>query len=440
MVVLSNLIQLGLDAGILAFCCEVVFKERAKRRVMDFLIFPVLFGICVVPRVTFSAGETMTADFRTEGIEILPTDNIAGLMFLLFAVLLLSSVFSGAKSNKVVFCGTMAAFSVFLLIKCLCVVFFAVCGAADTTLTIGSRIAALCLMFVLGFTPVFGLIRSSVRRSDFTDLIVYANIAALIMAVLSLLSFDVDRILDQLWPITIFIFAALLLDSILLFSHQRRLQEYKRIGMIERYVPIVEELISQVRARQHEYSNRMMAIEASVASAHTLEEAKEEVAKLAGSIGISPNDRELLSCDSKMIAGLLFGKIKQAEAAELRVELTLHGLFKKTATPETEWIEAIGILLDNAIEATPRGSTIFLSCKNQGELLELTVCNPAPPMSNTEFMALFAKGVTTKEGKDGHGFGLYNILRMTERYRGKILVRNESIRNENYVVFGVLMP
>ena len=211
--------------------------------------------------------------------------------------------------------------------------------------------------------------------------------------------------------------------------------------MIEQYVPIVEELISQVRARQHEFNNRMMAIEAAVTSADTLEEARKEVARLSREVLESVlMIRELLSCDSKMIAGMLFGKIKQAEAANHHIELSLHGLFKKTVTPETEWIEVIGILLDNAIEASPKGSTIFLSSKKQGDFLELTVSNPAPPLSNTEFMALFGKGVTTKANRDGHGFGLYNILRMTERYHGKILTRNESILNENYVVFGVLMP
>ena len=141
-----------------------------------------------------------------------------------------------------------------------------------------------------------------------------------------------DRILSHLWVIIILILAVLLLDSILLFLHQRRTQEQKRIHMIEQYVPIVEELISQVRARQHEFNNRMMAIEAAVASADTLEEARKEVAGLTGSIGISLNDRELLSCDSKMIAGMLFGKIKQAEAANCHIELSLHGLFKKTVT------------------------------------------------------------------------------------------------------------
>ena len=430
---LMNLIQLGLDVGILALCCEAVFRQKSEIKAKDFLIFPILLVLCVVPRVDFSVGANMTASFRSEGFEILPADNIVGLLFLIFAVLLLSSIFFGSKSSGTVFCGTMAAFSIFLFVKCLCAVLFAVCGATDILLLLGSRIAALCLIVVLEFTPLFGLIHQLVQRSDFTVLIVSANISVLLMAVLSILSFDVDRILSHLWVIIILILAVLLLDSILLFLHQRRTQEQKRIHMIEQYVPIVEELISQVRARQHEFNNRMMAIEAAVASADTL-------ADLTGSIGISLNDRELLSCDSKMIAGMLFGKIKQAEVANLHIELSLHGLFKKTVTPETEWIEAIGILLDNAIEASPKGSTVFLSSKKQGDFLELTVSNPAPPLSNTEFMALFGKGVTTKASRDGHGFGLYNILRMTERYHGKILTRNESILNENYVVFGVLMP
>ena len=145
---------------------------------------------------------------------------------------------------------------------------------------LGSRIVALCLIILLGFTPIFGLLHQLVQRSDFTVLIVSSNIAVLLMAVLSILSFDVDRFLANLWIIIILILAVLLLDSILLFLHQRRMQEQKRIHMIEQYVPIVEELISQVRARQHEFNNRMMAIEAAVVSADTIEEARKEVTAL----------------------------------------------------------------------------------------------------------------------------------------------------------------
>ena len=37
---LMNLIQLGLDVGILALCCEAVFRQKSEIKAKDFFIFP----------------------------------------------------------------------------------------------------------------------------------------------------------------------------------------------------------------------------------------------------------------------------------------------------------------------------------------------------------------------------------------------------------------
>ena len=316
----------------------------------------------------------------------------------------------------------------------------AACGVSGASLFLGSRVLTLFLILLPLCTPFYDQVQQLIQTGGFAVWIISSDIAFLFMAALTALSFQVEQFLSHIWLITILLLALLLLNSILLFWHRRRIQERKRIHMIEQYVPIVEELILQVRARQHEFQNRILAIEAAVASADTLEEAQREVTALTDGVAINSNDRELLSCDSKIIAGMMFGKIKQAEAAGIHIELQLHGLFKKTAAPETEWIEVIGILLDNAIEASPKGSVIYVASRKSGAYLELLVSNPAPAMSNTEFMALFRKGFTTKSSREGRGFGLYNILRITERYHGKILTRNEQVSEENYVVFGVLLP
>ena len=39
---LMNLIQLGLDVGILALCCEAVFRQKSEIKAKDFFIFPIL--------------------------------------------------------------------------------------------------------------------------------------------------------------------------------------------------------------------------------------------------------------------------------------------------------------------------------------------------------------------------------------------------------------
>ena len=125
---------------------------------------------------------------------------------------------------------------------------------------------------------------------------------------------------------------------------------------------------------------------------------------------------------------MLFGKIKQAEVANLHIELSLHGLFQeKPSPPETRMDRGHWNFIGQCNRGFTERKYGFISVRNRGTFVELTVSNPAPPLSNTEFMALFGKGVTTKANRDGHGFGLYNILRMTERYHGKILTRNESI-------------
>lgn len=437
----TNLIALGLDAGILALCCEGVFGQKSSGKTRDLLLLPILFLLFIIPRMNVIAvREKITVSIPVQGFEIVPVDGLVGLLFLIFSVLLLNSIFFSQRSSGHIFCGTMAVFSIYLFVKCLSIVFLAVCGAGDLLLLLGSRGLSLGLILLLICTPYLEQIREFVQTGDFIVWIVSANVAILLAAVLTVLSFDVDQILSHLWLIVTLLLGILLLDSVLLFFHQHRGQERKRIYMIEQYVPIVEELISQVRARQHEFSNRMLAIETAVSLADTLEEAQQEVAALAKGVSLTPNDRELLSCDSKIIAGMLFDKMKQAEAANLCIELQLHGLFKKTAVPETEWIEAMGILLDNAIEASPKGSTIYMSSRKSGDYLELLVSNPGQAMSTTEFMALFRRGVTTKSSPGDRGFGLYNILRMTERYHGKILTRNEVISGENYVVFGLLLP
>ena len=83
---------------------------------------------------------------------------------------------------------------------------------------------------------------------------------------------------------------------------------------------------------------------------------------------------------------------------------------------------------------------IYIKSRQCEKYTELLVSNPSAALSNTEFMELFRKGTTTKKDSALHGFGLYNLMRITERYHGRIITRNESVDGQNYVVFGVLMP
>lgn len=436
-----SLLQLLLDAGLLFFCIEKMFQDEnhsAVRR--KYGLYPVLVILCMGVRVSYIAGGKAPTLFELNGYEIAPADNIHLLLLLMLVVAVMSSLFYKPSDNSYTLWGSMGVFSIYLTVRFISVILFLLCGAEGNTLLLGSRILSFFLAGIFLFSPVFAWCRQILRNGGFAAKLGFSNIALVLSVLLSFFSFEIGRLREHPGGIALLLFFMILSNGVLLVYNGHKIQEQKRIQMIERYVPVVEELVSQVRSRQHEFNNRMIAIEAAVFSAESLEEARQSVSRLTKGVSLEANDRELLSCDSKIIAGILYEKRKQASLLHIEILAELRSEFRKSPLPETEWVEIIGILLDNAVEASKGGDQIHVRfCKTERSV-ELTVSNPFPPMSNTEFMRLFGKGVTTKQKEGGmHGYGLYNVLSIMERFHGKVITRNEIRNDRNYVVFGVKM-
>ena len=435
-----DIFQILLDVVTIVISIKLIFQRKFRIEKKDIILFVYIFACCVLNMANITAVGQSINMFLINSFEIIPVNSILGFLFLLFASLLINSILFKENDDKSTFCSTMLAFSLYLMLRFLSVFCFLLFGISGYMMSIGSRIITLFVLLLLINSKFIEILHKLTQEKSFITKIISTNIVILFIVVLKFFSFDIMKMKLYLWILFAIFISIFFVDIILFLYEEHRLQEKKRIHMIEQYIPIVEELISQVRARQHEYNNCMMAIENAVNSANSLNQARKNINALTKGISIKPNDSELLACDSKVIAGMIYGKMKQAEKDRIDIKIELHGEFKKSLVPETEWIEVIGILLDNAIEASKKGSTIYLECRKKENKLELCVSNPFSAMSNPEFMNLFQKGVTTKKDSNLHGFGLYNILTLCERYNGKIITKNIEIENDNYVVFGVLLP
>ena len=424
-------IQSLLDGLLLSLCClGLLGREKGK---LDFLL-PLLFtGICLVLRQVFGCS---SADFA---YTILPVNTVIAFMFLFLAVLLINSIWFHRAEGHALY-GTIAAFALYLLLRELCLVAFYLSGLEEAAWYLYiSRVLSLLLWLMLWAGGALRWLKEQLSEGSMVVRIVVSNTVILLLLILTIFKFDLSLMLQWL-PVTAGILALLVFgDGAIIFIENYRIQSQRRAKLLEQYLPLVEELIEQVRSRQHEFNNKMMAVSAAMATAKDLEEARTSVASLLENARLCGIDRELLKCDSKVICGMLFGKAKQSELNHIRVEVSITGAFLRRTLPEDDWAEVVGILMDNAIEASSPGNVLYVKAVEESGGLLFTVSNPHRALSNVEFVQMFRRGWSTKAA-GAHGYGLYNIRGTAERYGGKIIARNEVFEETQYITIGVLIP
>lgn len=423
------LLQIFLDGALLSLC---VFGAlgRPGRHSGGWLLLCNM-AVCLVSRL--QGYRTTPADYA-----VLPADSLILFLFLLLAVLLLNSVWFEAREGQILW-GTVTQLGIFLLLREVCFVLLGLFGLSTGFWPVyGVRLLSLLLWAALWSTGMLRWMKEQLEEGDIPLCIAAGNTGIILLVIWGV--WNNSLVSGPLWlPITAAVLALLVLaDGAVFLWDQNHIQFQRRGRLLEQYLPMVEELVESVRARQHEYNNRMMAISAAMVTSETLEEAKSKVAELAGQVSLEVTDRELLRCDSKVLCGMLFGKVKQAQLHHIQLQISIAGSFLHRSLSESDWVDLLGILLDNALEASSAGDTVFLQATEEDGALCLLVSNPCPPMSRTEMAQMFRRGWSTK-AEQGRGYGLFNVRRMVEQHGGKILIKNEEKNGQNYLTIGALV-
>ena len=295
-----------LDGILLAVCgLGLLGRNRGK---LD-ILFPVICAaICFVARTQFSASEDPL------NYLMLPIANIYFFLFLFVAVLLINGLWFQAKEGHILW-GTIAQFALYLLMRCGCFAGLEGIGLVDPFWTVyGSRLLSILIWLILMETGMIHWLREQLADGDTVVRVISCNT---LFVLLLLWAAYLQQIFGHnLWlpAATSLLSFLILIDGAVFLWEQRHIQNQQHGRMLEQYLPMVEELVESVRARQHEFNNQMMAVSAAVNTADTLDEARKAVAGLTGQAGLDVTDRELLKCDSKVMSGMLFGKIKQVLA------------------------------------------------------------------------------------------------------------------------------
>lgn len=238
---------------------------------------------------------------------------------------------------------------------------------------------------------------------------------------------------------------AFVLISLLFFSNyfivigERKLEnQQKELEAFRTYNPIVDDLIDYVRERQHDFDNRIQAINAMTITNNDYESLCAAIRKYTGYLVKDHAALNLLKLNLRTLAGFLFSKMQQAAVYDKHLEFKVKSYSLQSIMPEYDLIEAVGILIDNAVEAVEEHDIIYITISSRDNRFFFQIKNRGPRLNTTLRSEFFRKGYSTKNSSGAsRGLGLPKLKKLVDRYNGEIAMYNDINEEDTYIIFEI---
>ena len=410
----------GLTLYLIMFLCG---REPIAFNKKSILWYTILVSFCLLARISFlPISEGLIADIAFQNFELLPVNSLTGIIGLICVFFLLNSVAFNLNHLEVIFT-TLLALIIWFVFRLLSIGFVDVLDLNSIYIRLFPFLLAALIYW--RFSTKTKQILSD-KSNPFTKFMI-VNVFILFLILIVSANFEAIVLLENRISLFLLLFFISAFMSWLLLEQRKAEVLENRIHATEQFLPIIDELVLEVRARQHEFSNKLLAISSLVETTDDIEIAREKLRTYIETANLSNGQYELLNMDHKVIAGFLYTKMKRAEQLKIELQIARTVSVHDFPCEDADLIEVLGILIDNALEASASGDKIILSMMKVNGHLELTVSNPAAYKSNEQFMQLFDIGYSTKSTAAAkRGYGLYNVKEIAHRYGGRVIARNEQ--------------
>ena len=242
-----------------------------------------------------------------------------------------------------------------------------------------------------------------------------------------------DLVISFLFPLlTLFFINAVIFTE---YVHDQRKQKEKEAYL--NYLPLIDEMIDQIRARQHKFDNELQAIRLLPTTYHDYDSLCKAMSEYSGFIIFEYQDSLLLKLNLKCLSAFLFQKLHLAKQQRKTIHLTVRNPLLSSTVPEYELINMIGILVDNMIESISENNEAELILDSCDNSISVTTLNPGPLLTPDLRKSFFEKGYSTKSSTGKRGYGLYLLQESIAEYGGKIYLENIIRKDIVYVKFEI---
>lgn len=278
--------------------------------------------------------------------------------------------------------------------------------------------AAVTTLVLIQFVPIKSVYYYIVEKNKWFSIIII-NLYAIYYMLLMLWYTNLNSFYESIVGILILVCAILIVNAIILKNGLQNQITYEKVQIYETYMKVIEDIIEDVRVKQHDYHNQIQAIEAIVLKQGANKDFQ-DYRKLLIEEDIWA---QLLRMDNKILTGFFYSKYHSALIEGIKICYQIDNYLFRTQYTDYELVEIFGILIDNAIEATSKkGETNFkvvIGFENGMNVIQ--TINKSDQVSSLDIKRMFEYQYTTKK-TDGHGVGLYKIKKILKKRNGTISV------------------
>ncbi len=193
------------------------------------------------------------------------------------------------------------------------------------------------------------------------------------------------------------------------------------------------ELVDDIRIKQHGFKNHITAILSTHYTHKTYEKLVEAQDGYCNTLLSTNKYNNLLQLGNKVLIGFVYEKFREIEDDGVEVKYEISTSIEGCKISIYHLIEILGILLDNALEAvkgTERNIIIMKINETDNEYL-FSIRNGSRHVTYEEIENWFHKGVSSKG--NNRGLGLYHVKHLCQELGCNIYCKNVEYEHDNWI-------